>query len=321
MHPTPPTPTSPSPSSEGFAWAHLLHLGYNMWEDRDAPGREKRSIRPYLRCDQALWDELTEKFARVGGNLLVIDLGEGVRYDSHPELACENAWTPAKLKAEIQRLANLGIEAIPKLNFSTVHDAWLGPYARCVSTDTYYAVCRDLIAEVIDLFNRPRLFHLGMDEETYGHQKDYAIAIVRHGDLWWHDLRFLVEQVERHNVRAWVWADRIWHHRDEYLRNMPKSVLQSNWYYAEKFTRKHPRVRAYLDLEAHGYDQVPTGSSYYNTPSFPNTVRYLRRRIAPERLHGFMQTPWWPTLPEFRDAHLASLDAVAQGIALHKPRA
>jgi len=97
-------------------------------------------------------------------NALVLDLGDGVRWDSHPEIAVENAWTPAKLREELDRARELGIEPLPKLNFSTAHDAWLGPYSRMVSTPQYYEVCRDLIDEASELFGRPRLFHLGMDE-------------------------------------------------------------------------------------------------------------------------------------------------------------
>ena len=41
---------------------------------------------------------------------------------------------------------------------------------------------------------------------------------------------------------------------------MPKSVLQSNWYYGAEFSEKIGYVKAYLDLEEYGYDQVPTGS-------------------------------------------------------------
>jgi len=37
-------------------------------------------------------------------------------------------------------------------------------------------VCRELIAEVVELFDSPRFFHLGYDEETAEHQAQYAYA-------------------------------------------------------------------------------------------------------------------------------------------------
>ena len=36
------------------------------------------------------------------------------------------------MKAEKARLAALGIDLVPKLNFSTAHDLWLGDYHRMV---------------------------------------------------------------------------------------------------------------------------------------------------------------------------------------------
>ncbi len=290
-------------------WGILIHLGYNMWEEHDAPERtvsdkklttylKHRNARPVLRCDQGLFREITENMSALGLNALVIDLGEGVKYESHPELAVRGSWTAKKLRAELARLRRMGIEPIPKLNFSTTHDEWMGPYSRCVSTDAYYGVCKDLIEEVCALFDRPRFFHLGMDEETAGHQSHNLYAVMRQHGLWWKDLYFLIENVQKQNVRPWVWSDYLWHHPEEFFQKMPRSVLQSNWYYLDVFRKTRRYVKAYLDLEEHGYDQVPCGSNHANDANFGLTVRYLKNRIAPERLAGFLQAPWRPTLPE-----------------------
>ena len=295
-------------------WANLLHLSYNMWEDRIAPERPERGYRPYLRFDEKLWGELLDRMAAVGMNMVVIDLGDGVKYDSHPEIAVKGAWTPKRLRRELARVRKLGLEPIPKLNFSTCHDAWLGPYARCVSTDAYYAVCRDLIAEVIDLFDKPRLFHLGMDEETANHQRFYNHVVLRQFDLWWHDLYFYVKEVERRGVRAWIWSDYVWRHPEAFFRKMPKTVVQSNWYYGRSFSRKLNYVKAYLDLEAKRYDQIPTGSNHSLAENFPKTVAFARKNIAPARLLGFLQTPWRPTLRANRRHHIEAVDVVQQAV-------
>jgi len=304
-----------SPVADGLVWANLVHLSYNMWRDREAadyrgPAGPHLAVKPYLRCESKFWSELVRRMTTAGINMVVIDLGDGLRYDSHPEIAVRRAWTPSRLRRELARLREAGIEPIPKLNFATTHDAWLGPYSRCVSTDAYYAVCRDLIAEVIELFERPRLFHLGMDEETYDHQRNYRYVVVRQFDLWWHDLLYLVEQVERAGVRAWVWSDAVWRHPDEFYRRMPRSVLQSNWYYGDSFSRRIPYVKAYLDLDRHGYDQVPTGSNWRSGVNFERTVRFSRRNLTGRRLLGFLQTTWMPTLQEFRRRHAEALHEV-----------
>ena len=192
-------------------------------------------MRDHVRFDRGLWDDITQKMADVGMNLLVIDLGDGVLWDSHTEITVEGAWSRDEMKQELARLRGLGLEPIPKLNFSTAHDAWLKEYSRMVSTPKYYEVCSHLVEEVVDLFDTPRLFHLGMDEETAHHQRHFAYAVMRQHELWWHDLHFLVGEVEKHDARPWVWSDYVWLHPGEFFREMPKSVLQSNWYYAEAF--------------------------------------------------------------------------------------
>jgi hypothetical protein len=304
-------------SGKEMVWPYLVHLSYNMWADRLAPewGLEHVSARPFLRFDQALWHDIRQAMVKAGLNMVVLDLGDGVAYESHPELAVEGAWSTAQLRTELGQLRDLGLEPIPKLDFSTSHDVWLGPYARCVSTELYYQVCRDLIEEVVGLFDRPRFFHLGMDEETARHQRHYAYAVIRQHELWWHDLQFLVDQVEAANVRPWVWSDYVWEHPDAFFANMPHSVVQSNWYYGPEFGPDVERCKAYLDLEAHGYDQMPTGSNWIVPENLPRTVAFCREHVAPSRLLGFLQTVWKPTLESCRAEHMQALDAMARAIA------
>lgn len=298
-------------------WAILMHLSYNMWADRDAPewGLEHVSVKPHLRFDEGLWNDLLPKMVEAGISMIVLDLGDGLRYASHPEIAVAGAWAPERLKAELAKLRGMGLEPIPKLNFSACHDAWLGPYARMVSTGVYYAVCRDLIAEVIDLFDHPRFFHLGMDEETADHQRYYEYVVVRQYDLWWHDLYFYVDQVEKGNARAWVWSDYLWHHPEDFFKKMPRSVLQSNWYYGTDFGAEVIHAKAYAELEAHGYDQIPTGSNWAASENLLLTVRHCCQVIAPERLKGFLQTVWKPTLEAYRQRHLEAIELVRQARA------
>ena len=294
-------------------WAELIHLSTNMWIDREAPEWDAdHTAKPYLRFDMDLWRELVPKMVEAGINMVVLDLGDGVRYQSHPEIAVEGAWTTDQLKEELARLRAVGIEPIPKLNFSACHDVWMGPYSRMLSTDTYYGVCKDLIEEIIGLFDKPRFFHLGMDEETYPHQQHFEYVVIRQFDLWWHDLLFLVEQVEKGGSRAWVWSDYVWHHPDVFWAKMPKSVLQSNWYYGESFSPEIGYVKAYLDLEEHGYDQVPAGANWSCDTNFGDTVKFAKEHIAPERLKGFLQTIWRPTTAKWRETHLRAIEQVGE---------
>lgn len=305
-------PAAGGKPGKGLIWGNLLHLSYNMWCDWDAPAWKNRQgvYRPYLRCDLKMWHELIQKMAAGGMNMLVIDLGDGVQYESHPEIPVKGAWSREQLREELAGIRKLGIEPIPKMNFSAGHDAWLGKYSKCVSTDVYYNVCGDLIKEAIKLFDKPRFFHLGMDEETFEHQRDYEYALVRQHDLWWRDFNFLCEQVSRNGSRPWIWSDYLWHHPELFWEKMPKQVLQSNWYYGEKFDDSVKAAKAYVELEQHGYEQIPTGSNWTYPTNFAKTVEYCRKNIDAKRLFGFLQTPWQPTIEECRKRHEEAIDQV-----------
>jgi hypothetical protein len=333
-------------------WGLLVQMGFNTYADRDAPtlcavsNNIYLSVSPSVRFDRGLWHELVEAMVANGLNAVVIAPAEALRYASHPELAAEGALSVAELREELARLRRLGIEPIPKINFSTAHDTWLGPYGRQVSTDAYYRVCADLIAETIEIFDTPRLFHLGFDEEDLANQSDYEYAVIRQHDLWWRDFLFFVDQVERAGVRPWIWSDYLWDHLDEFAERMPRSVVQSNWYYDPNFdlayddanyeqsrlthtkdTIRDPRtrttpLRAYLELERLGFDQIPAGSTThtYGQPvdNFEGTVPFCVEQIAPERLLGFLQTVWRPVVPGARERFLASIEAVGRARATYE---
>jgi hypothetical protein len=290
--------------------ATLLHLSFNMWSDQEAP--ENWSIyfggKPFMRFDDRVWEEVLQKMVQAGQNMVVIDLGDGVVYHSHPEIAVKNAWNVSRLQHELEKIRKLGLEPIPKLNFSTAHDFWLGPYAKMVSSEPYYAVCRDILAEVIEIFEKPRFFHLGMDEETFAHQKLYKYSVIRQYDLWWADLYFLFEQVEKHGVRPWIWSDYYWHHPEIFLEKMPKSVMQSNWFYGNQFDPQNMEVRAYLDLDQHGFEQIPAGSNWSHPENFGQTVEFCRANLTPSRVKGFLQTTWFPTIAACQDRLFEAID-------------
>lgn len=298
-----------------LVWAILYHLGSNMWGDCPTAYTPKSDT---LLCEDKIWADLTDKSAAAGMNMVVVDLGEGIQYKSHPELAIQGSWTIDKLRADLDRLRKLGLEPIPKLNFSACHDVWLGEYERMLSTLKYYEVCSDLIQEVCEIFDHPRFFHLGYDEETYGHQQTYSYAVVRQGELWWHDFLFFVKTVEKQNVRPWIWSDYYWHHAEEFLARMPKSVLQSNWYYGASFDpEKINYVKTYLDLDKAGFDQIPTGSNWSCDTNFKGTVDFCRQNLSANHLYGFLQTPWKFTQAKDLEYHLRSIDQVKEAKQLY----
>ncbi len=280
-------------------WSILLHFGTNMWNEEG--NNRLREHEPdavassTLRFSRPLFREIAEHGKKVGMNAIILDIGEALQYASHPELAVNGSWTREEMEAELVFLRGLGYEVIPKLNFSACHDVWLGDYSRMLSTPIYYQVCADLIKEVCDIF-KPKYFHLGMDEETYGHQREYDYCVVRNRDLWWKDFYHLVDCVERENARPWIWSDYMWNHPETFLAKCPKSVIQSNWYYGLDFQKNGDDAKNILGcfeiLDKHGFDQVPTGSNYGVPENMEGLTKFCADVISDERLMGFMQTPW-----------------------------
>ena len=82
--------------------ANLLHLGHAMWDKPAGP----------LECEDAEWRFLTDRMAAKGYNMVLIDLGEGVCYESHPEISVKGAWSKDKLAAELSRLRHQ-VETMP----------------------------------------------------------------------------------------------------------------------------------------------------------------------------------------------------------------
>ena len=306
--------------------ANLLHLSYNMWGDWKNPKMGPQwCYQPTLRFDEPLWNELLEKMAAAKMNMVVIDVGDALQYKSHPEISIENAWSHEKMRSEIAKMRKMGLEPIPKLNFSACHDMWLGPYARMVSSKPYYQACQDVIAEVIDVFDKPRFFHLGMDEEEVHHQENFLYINSRKYDLWWRDVNFFLEQVGSKKVRPWVWSDYVWNHADEFYSRMPKHVLQSNWYrepiigpaksvYGGVINKDIKCCQAYIDLDHAGFDQLPTVSNWETTDNIYNTIKFCKENVSAERLKGFFLTPWKITLPVAREKHLEAIEHFGKAI-------
>ncbi len=293
-------------------WAYFFQLSNHMWDDENTKARgwflpeatapigsyeEGKDYATYNYVDVELWDEMVQFIAERKYNMLVIDVGDGIKYESHPDVSAPDAWDKDFLKKKLDELRTLGIEPIPKLNFSSGHHAWLKIYRRMLSTPQYYQVCSDIIGEVCEVFDNPRFMHLGLDEEAPFVLNIREGAFVRGEKLWWHDVYFFFSECEKHGVRPWVWSDYYWNHPDLFVKNMPKSVLQSNWYYGwfkdfDDGNRNKLMIQTYEELDKLGYDQIPSCSTWSTVVNPYQTVAYGKNKLSEERLLGYMIIPW-----------------------------
>ncbi len=313
-------------------WALLVPLSKN-WE----PQKSEQ-----LLFDDRVWEAVVAEATQSGINTIVFDLLDGISYGSHPEIAMKGAWSRQRMRHEIKRLKELGIQAIPKLNFSTIHDNWLCEYGRMVSTPTYYHVCRDLINEVAELFDHPRYIHLGMDEEDAKHASYTDLAVYRQGDLLWHDLQFYFDCVRDVGSIPWIWADPCFDYPEEFRKRIkagdlvlspwmynainpkhltPISSLQAYIvYYAQepyasmnlKYVEDDPFIVKFmkqaLPCVNDGYTVVPCVSTVnrccYNAVDM---LSYFKENADPERVIGFITSPWYPLIPENKETILRDI--------------
>ncbi len=206
-------------------WGILTHLSFNIAGDLK---RQEKLI-----FDEAVWNRVVDKCEEHGLNTIVLDVNDGVQWESHPEISLPGAWSKEKVRSEVLRLREKGIEIIPKLNFSTTHDVWMGEYGRMVSTSIYYKVCRDLILEVYDMFLQPEYIHIGMDEENWKHvtDKGYEIVTVRRDALLVKDINYLADCVKETGAKCHMWHDPFKDLDEEYSKDINDDILPYVWMY------------------------------------------------------------------------------------------
>ena len=293
-------------------WTLMVYLSANQWS----------KVYPELHFEDEMWDWILEEAPKRGFNHILLDVGDGIQYHSHPEISTKNAWSHRRVHKELARCREKGITIIPKLNFSSFHCNWLKQYARMISSDIYYKVAADLIREVYEVFEHPEYIHLGMDEEDINMAKNREYAICRHGELYWHDLRYLVDCVADTGAKAAIWYDAAFVKPDEYRERFDvDEVLLCPWYYwsldPATFTKMkdfpfkgqfdHLNLNVIEDLprlknfRERGIAFAKEGQTYLPTswPTRPNNTYNLMKYMtaAPdERILGHIVAPWHPTL-------------------------
>lgn len=302
-------------------WSLLVHLSMSMWGKKD-----------HLMFDDGFWTYILKESEKMGINAIVLDIGDGIQFASHPEISLPDAWTRKRVRQEVKRCRDMGIELIPKLNFSTGHDHWLGEYHRMTSTTIYYQLCNDLIKECYELFDHPAYIHLGLDEEDARHVAGRDLAVFRQKDLYWHDIRFLIDCVADTGAMPFFWGCPLYRHYEEYSKHIDtdecivspwayNAFKKEHWtpiesraeyvtYYNEgeyaklgiKYVEEDPYLVEFREVSpkvcADGYKLVPC-ASVFNRCDFNHMdlLEYFKNMASDENIIGYMSAPWVPTLP------------------------
>lgn len=314
-------------------WGILLFIGGNT-------GPRVFNELPF---DPEVWELILKKAVESGVNTFLMDVGDGVEFSSHPEIAVKNAWSKSRFREEFKRVKDLGITMIPKFNFATPHSRWMGKYQRMISTPEYYRFCRDLIYEVYDLFEQPEYIHLGMDEEDAKHVGGMPLAVFRQGELYWHDLRFLMDCVHDTGAKPWIWSCPLFEDPEGYKAHIkPDEAILSPWhynavrkehwtpiesradyvaYYNEgeyknmgiKYVEEDPFLVKFMELAIplmkEGYKYVPSVSVYNRCPyNTHDIVEYFRDNAPDDQIVGYLTAPWYRTIKGSEQYLIESFD-------------
>ena len=282
--------------------AAFLQLGSNIDRKKGYDGppvkdEEDFVYREEMYCQKEVWIRATNLFAKLGFNTLVIDIAEGVRLDSHPEIATKGAWSKDELRAELSRLRSIGLEPIPKFNFSPGHSAWMGHWAYRFGTPEFDIFCKEIIEETIDLFDTPRIFHIGEEEESAEVQHNY-ISITRCPKKKAQDMRFLFDVIMKKCVRPAAWMDPDVFEALE--GDVPREVLFFTWNYGmhrdvETLEETRPYIQLIHKYATLGYDVVPTVSTWSWHLNAKETMKACKKHVPADRIAGYMTASWMLT--------------------------
>ena len=324
-------------------WGILVHLGMNMWGDLRAQKE--------LKFNMDVWNEYVEHCVANGINFIVMDIGEGVQWESHPELSIKGAWSKELVKSEVLRLREKGIELVPKLNFSATHDAWLGIYERMISTPEYYKVTKELIEEIYEMFLHPSVIHIGMDEENWKHATDdkTSIVVLRNRALQVHDINYFTKCVEDLGAACHMWHDPYCNCKEEDTANIKGTVmpyvwmyytyLRENWtliseqsqevidFYATEFVRRYGYTIEYVEespsvinamkllekfFEEKRHFFLATSNLYIKTCESDNLEFVRRNNPDLSLLDGMIGTPWSQLVPENKELFWEAAELVGK---------
>lgn len=289
--------------------AFLMHLGTNNWRKRGYDDGtylddEDFIYRDKMNCDKEVWRKVTDMLPEFGINTLLIDVEDGVVYDRHPEISIPGAWTKAELKEELDRLRSMGITPLPKCNFSCGHSAWLKDYAYMVGTDTYNELCKDIIEELIELFDTPEFFHLGLEEEDAHSQVGQPVATIRAPFKKAEDANRLFDICRAKGVRPWIWAGcsnvNAFGGDELFQKYVGKDVLLSNYYYGilrfnADVCKEYKFAEYCCKFEEWGYEQLPCGSTWSWHLSNKDIIRFCKHYLDASKIKGYLSAPWMLT--------------------------
>lgn len=174
-------------------------------------------------------------------NLLILRVGYSYQFQSHPELAANNAWSKSQIQDLVQYGKSRGIKMIPLINMfghqsnGTSLNPLLSHYPEfdetpsiqlpevyqwpnedelycksyCPLHPNVHDITFDLIDEILDAFQSDT-FHAGMDEVFYiGHDDCIRCKGKDRSTLFAEEVNRIYSHLEKKNQNLMIWGDRL----------------------------------------------------------------------------------------------------------------
>ena len=271
----------------------------------------------------ALEQLIGELAPTLGLNWVILEVGDGFAYQSHPECAGTDALT----KQDARKLAGLarkrGITLVPEYN-SLGHQSWrestgallrahpefneapdMDPTAAgfycmswCPNHPALYPIVFDLYDELLDAF-QAKAFHVGMDEvfilgqcprcKGTPNSQLFAKAVK---DLHAH-------LVDKRKVEMLMWGDRLLNDADMHYGSwdasandtwqavdlVPKDIVMCDWHYG----LDSPDFPSVQFFQGKGFRVWPAG---FNDADAVRRFIEVARKEATPRMVGYLATTW-----------------------------
>lgn len=190
------------------------------------------------------------KLKENGYDGIVVEIDNKLKFPSHPDFAAKDAldaetWKEIVLFAKeqaliiyplIQTLGHMEHVLEGSSKYAHLAENPGNPYMLCPSKPGTMRLAKDLVLDIIEVFDKPEYIHLGGDE-VYGHMDSRGlnkcpICYTRDSGKQLND--FLVELAEfcvQQGVSPELWADEVLAN-PENIERFPKETRFVDWYYA-----------------------------------------------------------------------------------------
>ena len=274
---------------------------------------------------------IEEDLPREGVNVLILEIGYGFEFPSHPELVSTGALDAGDVRALVRACKARQIRLIPQLN-CLGHQSWAettfpllvqypefdetpgqypnneGIYCRsyCPLHPEVHGVLFALIDDLLKAFQAED-FHVGMDEVfLIGSEHCPRCRGKDPAELFAGEVRRLYEHVRSRNARMWMWGDRFidgkvsgigeWEAAENgtlpAVNQVPADIVICDWHYEYS-----PPTAGYFALKGFPVVMAPWRKAEVALAHLEQ-MRFLKEKTNPtlaERAWGLLQTTWCDT--------------------------